>query len=59
MAEPDRVKRAVETVKQMADRIEESLAKDGFGGYPNKPSDKDWRKGYSAACRDIEKALEE
>lgn len=60
MAEQEtKTQRAADTLKQLADRVEEGLARDGFGGYPDKPNDRDWRRGYASACRDAERALRE
>ncbi len=58
-AEQDRIERVAETVKQMADRIEESLMSGGYVGYPDKPADRDWKRGYGTACKDVLKALRE
>lgn len=59
MAEQDKIERMADAIHKMADEAEQSLARDGYQDYGDKPQDRDWRKGYVRACRDNERALRE
>jgi hypothetical protein len=59
MAEQDKIERTAKALREQAEQIEQTLARDGWADYANRPQDKDWRKGYSQACRDAERALKE
>lgn len=58
MAEPDRLTRTADAIKQMADEAEGKLIRD-VGEFPDRPADKDWRCGYIRGLRDTEKVLRE
>lgn len=59
MADNDRIERTAKALREQAEQIEQGLARDGYQDYPNKPQDRDWRKGYAQCARDAERQLKE
>lgn len=55
----DRIERTAKALREQAEQIEQGLARDGYADYQNKPTDRDWRKGYAQCARDTVKNLEE
>lgn len=59
MADETAAERVADALTKTADQISRQLHDDGWVNYPDKPNDRDWRKGYESACRDAVKALRE